>query len=167
MVDELRRVTRIRAAERNGCRRHGSGSFTGEVRSRVLVVDLVRSSGRGHVLRALPARVVGVAISDLSVQNVGLRMGFDQIIRAPFDGRKGVGELVSGPEIRPEFDHAPCQHCDRVSHRKSEFHVVSGVVVSSHKIHLIKPIKYFFLGLEIYINVLYENCLYLKAYIMV
>lgn len=67
---------------------------------------------------------------------------FDEVIRPPFDGLKGVAELAGGGDLPPELDDAPRQHCDGEGHRQPELDIVAGVVVASHQVHLFATSTY-------------------------
>ena len=56
---------RVGLAEADGGGGHGGGGLAGDVGSRAAAVHLVRLPRRRHVLRPLPAVVVGVAVSHL------------------------------------------------------------------------------------------------------
>lgn len=66
VLEQLRRVGAVVAAEDNGGGGHGGSGLSGEVGSRVARVDSVSGSRRRHVLRPLPAVVVGGSISNLT-----------------------------------------------------------------------------------------------------
>lgn len=65
MVEKVGGVGGVVAAENDGGGGHGGSGLGSKVGSRVVDVNLVSSSGGGHVLWSLPAVVVRVSISHL------------------------------------------------------------------------------------------------------
>jgi hypothetical protein len=81
VVQEEAGVVRVGLAEDHGRGRHGRRSLAGDVRARVLPVDLVRLARRGHVLRPLPAVVVRVAVAHLQARTKLSTLQIDQFWR--------------------------------------------------------------------------------------
>lgn len=55
----------VRCPKQNGGRSHCRSSFSGDIRTGFVLVDLERSTRRRHVLRSLPAIVISVAVTHL------------------------------------------------------------------------------------------------------
>ena len=71
VVQEEVGVMRVGAAEDDGGGGERRGGLAGEVGARVVPVDAVRLPRRRHVLGALPAVVVRVAVAHLSAASKG------------------------------------------------------------------------------------------------
>nr|GMC98113.1 hypothetical protein VIGAN_03027600 [Ipomoea batatas] len=137
VLEQLIGVGRVGAAEDDGRGGHGGGGLAGEVGSRPAWVNFVSRPRSRHVLRPLPAIVVGVTISHLyHIQDVRFRVSFDEVVSSPLNGVHGVPKLPTGSHLFPIFDDAPGHHGNRERHRQPKFHIVPGIIVPSNKIHL-------------------------------
>ncbi|RWV96536.1 hypothetical protein GW17_00040745 [Ensete ventricosum] len=114
----------------------GGGRLCGHVGSGMGGVDLVGRTGGGHVLRPLPAVVVGAAVADLDVEDVRLGVSMDQVVGTPPDGGQSVTELFLRLKPGAELHHPPRDSGQRVGKREPKLHVVPGVEVSSGEINL-------------------------------
>ena len=66
MVQQKVGVVWVCSPKHNRSRGHGGGRLGRHLRAGVLLVHLVGAAGGRHVLRPLPAQVVGVAIAHLT-----------------------------------------------------------------------------------------------------
>jgi len=99
VMEEEVGVVRVGRSEGHGGGGQGGGGLAGDVRARAFTVDLVRLPRRGHVLRPLPAVVIGVAVANLGPELVGLGVRLDEVVGAPLDGLERVGELAGGRHV--------------------------------------------------------------------
>src|SRR4051812_11051901 len=96
MAEEDTNILCIRLLKHNrGCSQ-SSRSLASEVRSGLRGVNSVRSTRGGHLLRPLPAGMIGVSVTDPCVQDVGLSVGLEEVVRAPSDSRLSIAELLVG-----------------------------------------------------------------------
>lgn len=50
----------------------------------------------------------------LAIEDIGLRVGFNEVVSAPLDGLQGVTQLSLRLQLRPVLNHTPGQHCHGV-----------------------------------------------------
>ncbi|KAB8097957.1 hypothetical protein EE612_026872, partial [Oryza sativa] len=113
------------------------GRLGGDVGAGAGGVHHVRRAGRVHVLGALPARVVGVAVADLHVQRLaaaGRRVRPGEVVGAPPHGVERVAQLARRVEPVAVLHDAPRQRHHRERHGEPELDVVAGVVVAAGQV---------------------------------
>lgn len=83
-------ICRVDAPEHKGGCGHGGRGLSQEVGTGVCGVNLPRIPRRGHVLWSLPAFFVDLAVSDMAIEQVRLRVAIEEVVCAPFDGLSDV-----------------------------------------------------------------------------